>query len=1103
MVIWNLKEVQTTMKKLTKIKLVNWHLFSNQTIEIKDNALISGENGSGKSTLLDAMQYLFVGGRSGSKFNIAATDDAKRTLEGYIRGRIGAENKEYLRSGDVITHLALEFFDEQSKKFSVIGCVLDLPKASQLKERFYLLENVSIHDSLFLEKKYPRDFKSMKAYLKSMDVEFSPFESQKKYRDALARFFGMDATKYAKILPKALAFRSIDLQAFVFEFLLDDDPIDIQSLKNNVAQLKKVEQQIKKDKEKLEQLDKINQTGEDITINKEQLGVNELIDQLNWVEKREAFIKDNEEKLTQIEKQLDYLREAKAQIDEQIEAADQAILNLERAKSDSDLSRTMTSYQDALQKKANEYETQKEALSQLKQALQKEFQTIKELINLLPNQAMKQFVSYYQTNEESLSQQELSSHLSVLNTEVSAYIQAYYSEKDKLETEKRELSEQIRISQQRLSQLKRHVKTYPFYVENLIRTLNEELSSHYNKDVRVQPLCELIEINDEKWRNAIEGYLNTQRFDIIVDPTYFNDALEIYDRVKFEQKIYGVGLVNTQKLTAFETVNVNTLAEKVSTDHLYARYYINMALNNTYCVEHVQDLKNFSRAITPTCMTYSNHTARQINPRTYEVPFIGSKATNIQLDQESKHLAELEDKMDKLYDLSDKNDRILRLLNTSKSNQLVHQGQLRFIDLIKQTRKEYTQIEEQLLGLGKDKNLAKIDEQIDKEKSHRKQLRLDSDKLVGEIATHRDERQRIRDHIEEIKDKLDQFMDAQKELAKKHPEKLSLANTQFYALKMKHQHDHDAISSYIASSNVSLNSQIIKAGADLVNMMKAYITNYHFGAAPDFEHLIYFEQEAQMIRNNNLIRYEQEASELRKSSEIGFKEEFVGKLRASIENAQQQIEELNFALQDKTFGTDSYQLIYKASDNPDYKVYYEIIMSNDAITKHTLFTEGLTKKHEQVLMELFEKIASNDPEYDMLTYKFLDYRNYMSYDIEVTNKNGNKSLFSKVSKEKSGGETQVPFYIVIAASFQQLLTKNRRVDSGCIVLFDEAFNNMDESRIDAMMKFYNSLSIQLFIAVPPQRVSNIINYVNTSLVIVKDNDYAIVETFKDDRMLRV
>jgi len=1091
------------MKKLTKIKLVNWHLFSNQTIDIKDNALISGENGSGKSTLLDAMQYLFVGGRSGSKFNIAATDDAKRTLEGYVRGRIGAENKEFLRNGDVVSHLALEFFDEQSKKFSVIGCILDLPKTSALKERFYLLDNVSIHDSLFLEKKYPRDYKSMKAYLKSLDIEFIPFETQKKYRDALARFFGMDATKYAKILPKALAFRSIDLQAFVFEFLLDDDPIDIQSLKNNVAQLKKIEMQIKKDREKLEKLDLIHQTGEDITLNKEQQDINKLIDQLNWVEKRESFIKQNEDKLTQIDKKLDYLREAKGQIDDQIEESDRAILNLERAKNDSDLSRTLSSYQEALQKKSTEYETQRDVLSQLKEMLQKEFTIIKELINLLPNTTMKEFVSYYQSNEDQLGASELSQQLSTLNTEVQAYLQAYHTEKDKLEAEKRELSEAIRESQQRLNQLKRNVKTYPNYVENLIHAINDGLSSHYQKEVRVRPLCELIEVSDEKWRNAVEGYLNTQRFDIIVDPSYFNDALDIYDKVKFEQKIYGVGLVNTQKLTAYEQLVPGTLADKVTSDHTYARYYINMLLNSTYCVEDVHDLKNFNRSITPTCMTYSNHTARQINPRVYEIPFIGTQATTMQTDMETKHLSALEAKMDKLYDITDKNDKIMRLLSQSRSNQLVHQGQIRYFDLIKQTRREYTQLEEQINSLGKDKNLAKLEEQIQKARDNRKQLRIDSESFVGEIATNRDERQRIIDLIDEIKDKLDEFSIAQKELSHKHPEKLSLANTQFFALKMKFKQDHDAITTYLAQSNVSLNSQIIKAGADIVNQMKNYIDLFHFGAAPTMDDLVYFEQEAHKIRNNNLVRYEQEATELRRNSEIGFKEEFVGKLRASIENAQQQIAELNIALMGKTFGSDSYQLTYKASDDPDYKLYYNIIMGNEAISKHTLFTEGLTKKNETILMELFEKIASNDPEYDMLTYKYLDYRNYMAYDIEVTNKNGNKSMFSKVSKEKSGGETQVPFYIVIAASFQQLLTKNRRIDSGCIVLFDEAFNNMDESRIDAMMKFYNSLSIQLLIAVPPQRVSNIINYVNTSLVIVKENDYAIVETFKDERMIRV
>ncbi len=1089
------------MKKLTKIKLVNWHLFTNQTIDIRDNALISGENGSGKSTLLDAMQYLLVGGRSGAKFNIAATDDAKRTLDGYVRGRIGAENKEYLRNGDVITHIALEFFDEQSKQYAVIGSILELPKGGHLKERLYVLENISIHDGLYLEKKYPRDYKSMKSYLKDLDIDFKPFDTQKKYREALAHFFGMDATKYAKILPKALAFRSIDLQQFVFEFLLDDDPIDIQSLKNNVAQLKRVEGQIQFDKEKLQKLDGLSELGEDIIHNQQQRDINTLVDQLNWIEKREAFIKENELKLTRIGKQLDYLREAKQQIDEQIDENDHAILNLERAKSDSDLSRTLTSYQEALKKKGQEYDQQKEILIQVKQMLAKEFATMKELINIIPNAAIKAFVQYYQSNIENMDHDDLANHLEIISQEVTSLLQAYHTERDKIEQDKSHLSEKIRESQQRLNQLKKHVKTYPYHVQKLINALNDELSSMYQKEMNVQPFCELIEVNDETWRNALEGYLGSQRFNIIVDPSYFNDALEIYDRVKFEQHIYGVGLVNTQKLNEYNETSDHSLAAKLDSDHRYARLYANMLLNGVTTVEHVGELKKYRRSITPTCMTYGNYTARQINPRNYDVPFIGLSATNIQQEQETQHLAALEAEMNTLYDLSDMQTAVVRLLSQSKSAQLLHQGQIRYFDLIKQTRREYTQIEESVASLAKDQSLKQLDHQLDQARIIRRDLRLESDQLVGKIATQREERQKVMDRIEDVQDKLDLFLQEQKNLAQKHPEKLSIANTQFYALKNRYKEDHDKISSYLTDSTASIQSQIIKGEANLTAQMKDYNLSYHFGAEPTLDGLITYEQEAHKIRNNNLVRYEQEAIELRRNSEISFKEEFVGKLRASIENAQQQIAELNFALTDKTFGSDSYQLTFKASDDPDYKLYYDIIMHTQAIEKHTLFTEGLSKRKENILSELFEKIASNDPEYDNLTYKFLDYRNYMSYDIEVTNVNGNKSLFSKVSKEKSGGETQVPFYIVIAASFQQLLSKNRRVDSGCIVLFDEAFNNMDESRIDAMMKFYNSLSIQLLIAVPPQRVSNIISYVNTSLVIVKDNDYAVVETFNDSRLI--
>lgn len=69
----------------------------------------------------------------------------------------------------------------------------------------------------------------------------------------------------------------------------------------------------------------------------------------------------------------------------------------------------------------------------------------------------------------------------------------------------------------------------------------EQLSNYYQKKIEVKPLCEYLEITDESWRNAIEGYLNTQRFDIIIELVYFVKAMEIYEQYKNSHGIFGLG----------------------------------------------------------------------------------------------------------------------------------------------------------------------------------------------------------------------------------------------------------------------------------------------------------------------------------------------------------------------------------------------------------------------------------------------------------------------------------------------------------------------------------------------------------------------------------
>ena len=111
------------MKTLTKVKLINWHTFSNEEFEIYKNALITGENGTGKSTILDAIQYVLTAGKC--KFNKAASDIGNRTLESYIRCKKGFKGHDFVGNGDGTPNMELEFNVEKTKKYQIIGTVID------------------------------------------------------------------------------------------------------------------------------------------------------------------------------------------------------------------------------------------------------------------------------------------------------------------------------------------------------------------------------------------------------------------------------------------------------------------------------------------------------------------------------------------------------------------------------------------------------------------------------------------------------------------------------------------------------------------------------------------------------------------------------------------------------------------------------------------------------------------------------------------------------------------------------------------------------------------------------------------------------------------
>ena len=81
------------MKKLTKVRLINWHYFSNETIDVVNNDLLTGQNATGKSTILDAITFVVTAGDT--QFNVAANENGKRDLKGYVKCNVSRNDKDY------------------------------------------------------------------------------------------------------------------------------------------------------------------------------------------------------------------------------------------------------------------------------------------------------------------------------------------------------------------------------------------------------------------------------------------------------------------------------------------------------------------------------------------------------------------------------------------------------------------------------------------------------------------------------------------------------------------------------------------------------------------------------------------------------------------------------------------------------------------------------------------------------------------------------------------------------------------------------------------------------------------------------------------------
>jgi hypothetical protein len=258
-----------------------------------------------------------------------------------------------------------------------------------------------------------------------------------------------------------------------------------------------------------------------------------------------------------------------------------------------------------------------------------------------------------------------------------------------------------------------------------------------------------------------------------------------------------------------------------------------------------------------------------------------------------------------------------------------------------------------------------------------------------------------------------------------------------------------------------------------------------------------FDAEQKTLEESELPKYREKIKAARESAMEQFQNDFLAKLKSSIDQVQDQVKSLNRALHQAHFGTDSYQ--FRVDRNPDYAEYYDMIMAPELMEGDVgLFAPLFQEKYGPLIEKLFSQICMADDtqlnarkqsELQENIQRYTDFRTYLKFDLETTDQNGSKQLLSQTLNTKSGGETQTPFYIAVLASFAQLYRVNDISSFGNtvrLVVFDEAFNKMDRDRIVQSVQLLREMGLQAIICTPPDKVSDIMPIADRTLLVDKN-----------------
>jgi ABC-type dipeptide/oligopeptide/nickel transport system ATPase subunit len=1102
----------------------NWYLIDAMDIEIRGASAFVGPSGSGKTSLQDLVQTVHQGNNHNRlHLNPSASGRSERTVREYCLGmtKDPAEGGKPLRES-CETVIALVYRNSETNEPLTIGLALSARLSDSREEvlsRFILKGYAySVNDA----KRRDGTREYLAPWSEISDLLRNACPSMEEYKTSAEKFTAdvlkimrtsgqaPNVRQFQRTFSNALAFKPIfDSTGFVREFVLEPEPLDVERVRTSISTWQDLEKIINDIEARLRRVSRLSERFRNWGRARLRAEASRLASMVAECRRAahdvsglgETWTRKNGE--LQVEKKaLQTRRQYVRELDEEYR------------------SKQMLAQAGGEAARLNQLEMEGQWIEREVKSAEARFSKLR---SGLSNVAQLSPVSELMTPRQSRAVKAAQECLAMIPDGRPA-AEALRGKGDRVQElvdevmsiegldvflhEKADaLADEVRQLQAESERLEGMLASAGKGQALLSQPVMKLLSALSRKGMDPVPICDVVEIVDEEWQDAVETLLGWGREAIIVSPERLNEAYDIMHR---ERDLYaGCTLVKTN-VTRKGGMRYpeGSILEAVSSDNPHALSFITMRVGSFLKAYTDDELMSIDRGVTRTGKTTSGmglsvqanlrqrmlgRAARANTAETLrnEVAPLHEKLVrarqSLRLMREAGRMipAALDDLRaaqsafeleHSVKTLANRQAALLEASTTTVSHD--SQALLNEIQGIDSDRRLYIrEIEDEIepaverLQSETATARAKLDSAIEGLKRALKERKkawqtlsspelqklLELDAEIDELAAPEVLR-RIRS---EIRRGESEKKDARQWLASMRTDQKLIADNNETEARREQSAAVRELSEY------AVNWQADVPEIDSENMTVGYV--WTMG-------------EKLRLERNELRRYREECERASDEMKRMLKEDLLARLAEKLIKVQHRIDALNALLDKHWFIGQVYSL--ESSVNQAFRRMHDLAMKiggqHDAGDVPSLDDAEIA----DAVAELEGMIEGGED-----TMHLADYRKYFTFEIMMTDRSGGRTSLSSRAVKGSGGEAQAPFYVLIAVSLASMYFPghNSGMPSGMgLAMFDEAFNKLDVPNTQALLKFFKDMGLQLLIAGPEDKRATFTEVLDTIILVNKN-----------------